>query len=45
MADKIYIELIHWRNIEKIIAIERPDAILPTGWIDSTEYNFRLESA
>ena len=30
MADKIYIEPIHWRNIEKIIAIERPDAILPT---------------
>ena len=30
MADKIYIEPIHWRNIEKIIAIEKPDAILPT---------------
>ncbi len=30
MADKIYIEPIHWRNIEKIIAIEMPDAILPT---------------
>ena len=29
-ADKIYIEPIHWRNIEKIIAIEKPDAILPT---------------
>ena len=26
-ADKIYIEPIHWRNIEKIIAIEKPDAI------------------
>ena len=30
MADKIYIEPIHWRNIEKIIATEKPDAILPT---------------
>ena len=30
MADKIYIEPIHWRNIEKIIAIEKPNAILPT---------------
>ena len=30
MADKIYIEPINWRNIEKIIAIERRDAILPT---------------
>lgn len=30
MADKIYIEPIHWRNLEKIIAIEKPDAILPT---------------
>ncbi len=30
MADKVYIEPIHWRNIEKIIIRERPDAILPT---------------
>ena len=30
MADKIYIEPIHWRNIEKIIIKEKPDAILPT---------------
>ena len=30
MADRIYIEPIHWRNIEKIIAAEKPDAILPT---------------
>jgi len=30
MADKVYIEPIHWRNIEKIIIKERPDAILPT---------------
>ena len=30
MADKVYIEPIHWRNIEKIILKEKPDAILPT---------------
>ena len=30
MADKVYIEPIHWRNIEKIIIKEQPDAILPT---------------
>ena len=30
MADRIYIEPIHWRNVEKIIAAEKPDAILPT---------------
>ena len=30
MADKVYIEPIHWRNIEKIIIKEKPDAILPT---------------
>ena len=30
MADKVYIEPIHWRNIEKIIINEKPDAILPT---------------
>ena len=30
MADKVYIEPIHWRNIEKIIIREKPDAILPT---------------
>ncbi len=30
MADKVYIEPIHWRNIEKIIKKEKPDAILPT---------------
>ena len=30
MADKVYIEPIHWRNIEKIIIKENPDAILPT---------------
>ena len=31
MADKIYIEPIHWRNIEKIIIKENPDAIIVTG--------------
>ncbi|HHC74276.1 MAG TPA: carbamoyl-phosphate synthase large subunit, partial [Thiothrix sp.] len=30
MADAIYIEPIHWQTVEKIIAKERPDAILPT---------------
>ncbi|GIS46080.1 MAG: hypothetical protein Ct9H90mP18_04120 [Gammaproteobacteria bacterium] len=30
MADKVYFEPIHWRNIEKIIIREKPDAILPT---------------
>jgi carbamoyl-phosphate synthase large subunit len=30
MADAIYIEPIDWQTVEKIIAKERPDAILPT---------------
>jgi carbamoyl-phosphate synthase large subunit len=30
MADRTYIEPIHWQVIEKIIEAERPDAILPT---------------
>jgi carbamoyl-phosphate synthase large subunit len=30
MADATYIEPIHWQIVEKIIARERPDAILPT---------------
>ena len=30
LADATYIEPIHWENIEKIIEIEKPDAILPT---------------
>ena len=29
-ADAVYIEPIHWRTVEKIIAAERPDALLPT---------------
>ncbi|HQT80583.1 MAG: carbamoyl phosphate synthase large subunit [Ferrovum sp. 37-45-19] len=30
MADVTYIEPIHWKTIEKIIAKEKPDALLPT---------------
>ena len=30
MADAVYIEPIHWSVIERIIAKERPDALLPT---------------
>ena len=30
MADATYIEPVDWKTIEKIIAKERPDAILPT---------------
>ncbi|PCH58767.1 MAG: carbamoyl phosphate synthase large subunit, partial [SAR86 cluster bacterium] len=30
MADATYIEPVTWQMVEKIIAIERPDAILPT---------------
>ena len=30
IADATYIEPIHWRVVEKIIAKERPDAVLPT---------------
>ena len=30
LADATYIEPIHWQSIEKIIAKERPDALLPT---------------
>jgi carbamoyl-phosphate synthase large subunit len=30
MADAVYIEPIHWTVVEKIIAKERPDALLPT---------------
>ncbi|HWT15371.1 MAG TPA: carbamoyl-phosphate synthase large subunit [Patescibacteria group bacterium] len=30
MADAVYIEPINWRTIERIIAKERPDAVLPT---------------
>ncbi len=30
MADATYIEPVHWKNVENIIAKEQPDAILPT---------------
>jgi len=30
MADATYIEPVTWQMVEKIIAIERPDALLPT---------------
>ena len=30
MADATYIEPVNWRVVEKIIAIEKPDALLPT---------------
>lgn len=30
MADATYIEPITWRMVEKVIALERPDALLPT---------------
>ena len=30
MADAVYIEPINWQMVEKIIAKERPDALLPT---------------
>src|SRR6056300_1593051 len=30
MADSTYIEPIEWRTLEKIIEIEKPDALLPT---------------
>ena len=29
-ADSVYIEPIHWKVVEKIIAKERPDVLLPT---------------
>ncbi|WP_440996911.1 carbamoyl-phosphate synthase large subunit [Arhodomonas sp. SL1] len=30
MADRVYIEPVNWRTVERIIEQERPDAILPT---------------
>ena len=30
MADAVYIEPINWKSVEKIIAKEKPDALLPT---------------
>ena len=30
MADAVYIEPVHWTSVERVIAKERPDALLPT---------------
>jgi carbamoyl-phosphate synthase large subunit len=30
MADRVYIEPINWRTVERIIEKEKPDALLPT---------------
>src|SRR3954463_14204709 len=30
MADRTYIEPLTWQMVEKVIALERPDALLPT---------------
>ncbi|MGD8709883.1 MAG: carbamoyl-phosphate synthase large subunit, partial [Ectothiorhodospiraceae bacterium] len=30
MADRVYIEPVHWRTVARIIEAERPDALLPT---------------
>jgi len=30
MADAVYIEPVHWTTVERVIARERPDALLPT---------------
>ena len=37
MADVTFIEPITWKVVERIIAKERPDAILPTMGADGTE--------
>ena len=29
-ADAVYIEPVHWKSVEQVIAKERPDAVLPT---------------
>lgn len=42
MADAIYIEPITWQMVEKIIALELPDAILPTMGADSIKLRSRL---
>ena len=44
MADAVYIEPINWRMVEKIIAKERPDALLPTMG-GQTALNCALELA
>jgi Carbamoylphosphate synthase large subunit (split gene in MJ) len=38
MADATYIEPIEWRTVEKIIEIEKPDALFANhGWPDSAQ--------
>ena len=44
MADAVYIEPINWQTVEKIIAKERPDALLPTMG-GQTALNCALELA
>ncbi|HHW4678615.1 MAG TPA: carbamoyl-phosphate synthase large subunit [Xylella sp.] len=44
MADAVYIEPIHWQTVEKIIAKEKPDALLPTMG-GQTALNCALELA
>ena len=42
MADVTYIEPITWQTVEKIIAKERPDAVLPTKG-DQTALNCAMD--
>ena len=44
MADRVYIEPINWRTVERIIEKERPDALLPTMG-GQTALNCALELA
>src|SRR3546814_474719 len=44
MADAVYIEPINWQTVEKIIAKEKPDALLPTMG-GQTALNCALELA
>ncbi|MGH8124875.1 MAG: carbamoyl-phosphate synthase large subunit [Rhodanobacteraceae bacterium] len=44
MADRVYIEPINWRTVEKIIEKEKPDALLPTMG-GQTALNCALELA
>jgi carbamoyl-phosphate synthase large subunit len=44
MADAVYIEPINWKTVEKIIAKEKPDALLPTMG-GQTALNCALELA
>ena len=43
MADRVYIEPINWRTVERIIEKEKPDALLPTMG-GQTALNCALES-